>query len=309
VNNLDYYEGASPLGLSTFGISSLTGPNNPIQLIGLVIAAAANAQNPANPQNPVNDEITLKEEGAGKTALSATIPPTPTPLTPPPPPTPGKTEKLYSNANGVITQATTLQSLDGFESVLIGTGIVAHDAEGKTPASITITAIPAENLPGTPPGYAFSFAGRAYDLQPDGATFSPAISIRFAAPDKQFGQEFIVKTYDHATGTWQDVPTKYNPSDGSITAEISHLCCFALFTKTVTAQPALAHTPAPPQVTPTKFIPISSSSSVSNFMGMIQWLVKTIIEYPIIVIGAITLTVAIFLYGRKRRRDRLMGLR
>ena len=306
VENLDYYEAVSPGGLSTFGLSSFTGNNNPIQLIGLIISSRANPEQQYNPDAPISDT---------KTGQTPPIPPTPTPLASPTPLTPppsqnlGRTEKLYSNANGVITQATMLQSLDGFATVTIGTGVVAHGADGKPPLSITMTAIPADKLPGTPPGYQFSFAGRAYDIQPDGATFSPDISIRFAAPDKQFGQEFIVKTYDHATGTWQDVPTKYNPNDGTITAQVSHLCIFALFTKTVTAQPAIDHTPAPPQVTHTKVEPISAGSSMSNFVGMFQWGIKKLVENPLIVIGVITLAVVVFLYGRKRRRDRLMGLR
>ncbi len=36
-HNLDYFEADSPLGLSTFGISSLTGNNNPFQMITLIL--------------------------------------------------------------------------------------------------------------------------------------------------------------------------------------------------------------------------------------------------------------------------------
>ena len=42
VNNLDYYEADSPLGLSTFGISSLTGNNNPFQMVAFVAAQVVN---------------------------------------------------------------------------------------------------------------------------------------------------------------------------------------------------------------------------------------------------------------------------
>jgi PKD repeat protein len=48
VNNIAYYEADSPLGLSTFGISSFTGNNNPFQIIAFVatnvVNQAANAQ-------------------------------------------------------------------------------------------------------------------------------------------------------------------------------------------------------------------------------------------------------------------------
>ncbi len=65
---------------------------------------------------------------------------------------------------------------------------------------------------------------------------SPGISISFIIPNVQFGQELIVKMFDHASGTWQDVPSSINPETGIITAHISHFCCFALFAETVTPE-------------------------------------------------------------------------
>jgi hypothetical protein len=48
LTNLDYYEADSPRGFSTFGVSSLTGSNNPFQIIAFVatnvVNQAANAQ-------------------------------------------------------------------------------------------------------------------------------------------------------------------------------------------------------------------------------------------------------------------------
>ena len=48
VNNLDYFEADSPLGLSTFGLSSLTGNNNPFQMIIFAIETVINPENPAH---------------------------------------------------------------------------------------------------------------------------------------------------------------------------------------------------------------------------------------------------------------------
>jgi hypothetical protein len=48
VTNLDYYEADSPRGFSTFGVSSLTGSNNPFQIVAFVavqvVNQASNAQ-------------------------------------------------------------------------------------------------------------------------------------------------------------------------------------------------------------------------------------------------------------------------
>jgi hypothetical protein len=43
VQNLDYYEADSPLGLSTIGISATTGNNNPFQMIAFVATKAVNS--------------------------------------------------------------------------------------------------------------------------------------------------------------------------------------------------------------------------------------------------------------------------
>ena len=199
-DNLDYFEAESPLGLSTFGISSLTGNNNPFQMITLILTEIISP-----PENlPSSDSSNTYVPGAVGTQ-NTTSPVTTLSI----PQDQGKTAKIYSNAKGVVTQATALQSTDGFATVNIGTGVVAIDAEGKPLSSITIKALSSENLPNASPGASYSFAGRAYELLPDGATFSPGISISFTAPDVQFGQEIVVKTFDHASGTWQDVPRQH----------------------------------------------------------------------------------------------------
>ncbi len=63
VNNLDYFEADSPLGLSTFGISSLSGNNNPFQIIAFVAAQVISP-----PSNPVllPREVPGEVVGAGR---------------------------------------------------------------------------------------------------------------------------------------------------------------------------------------------------------------------------------------------------
>ena len=294
VENLDYYEADSPLGLSTFGLSSLTGNNNPFQMITLILTDIISP-----PENPPSDGGDTYVPGAGAPQnTTSSMTPLPTPRDP------GNTAKIYSNAQGVVTQATTLQSTDGLATVTIDTGIVAHDAEGKPLSSITIRALPAENLPDASPGAFYSFAGRAYELLPDGATFSPDISISFVIPDVQFGKGLIVKMFDHASGTWQDVPGSINPETGIITARTSHFCCFALFAETGTPESIPSGTPVPQP--PKANAP--APTAMSTFVGMILWVAELIQKNIVIFAGIIILAVAIFFYGRKRRRDRLMYL-
>jgi PKD repeat protein len=288
VKELDYFEADSPRGLSTFGLSLLSGSGNPFQLITLTIASHIGLGGGG---------------GSAPVAVQNTVAPE---IKPPTLPDPGKTAIIYANPQGVITQTTTLQSTDGLASVTIGEGIVAKDSIGKALSSIAIKAISAEDLHAIPTGSAFAFQGMAYDLQPDNATFSPAIIINYTVPQARWGQEFIVKTFDTTSGTWQDVPTRYNPNTGIVTAEVSHFCCFALFAKAVAPSPTI--TSAPTQL-PARVVAPPPPTAMSTFSGMILWFIDLVTKNVLVVAGIVILAVALFLYGRKRRRDRVMYLR
>jgi hypothetical protein len=167
--------------------------------------------------------------------------PTPTPeITPPVAPPEitssvvsdtGKTAKIYSNQKGIISQPTTLRSTDGLVNVSFGMGIAAMHSSGNPLSSISITQIPVEDLSAGSPGAALSFTGMAYNLQPDGATFNPPIPLSFTVPQADWEGEYVVQEYDTTTGTWLALPGNYNPETGIITVQVSHFCCFALFSK------------------------------------------------------------------------------
>jgi LPXTG-motif cell wall-anchored protein len=48
---------------------------------------------------------------------------------------------------------------------------------------------------------------------------------------------------------------------------------------------------------------------MSTFSGMILWIIDMMTKNVLIIAGIVILAVALFLYGRKRRRDRVMYLR
>ena len=235
-----------------------------------------------------------------KTTQTPDIKPTSLPET-------GKTARLYANDHGVITQATTLQAADGLASVFIRRGVVVKNSTGAVPSSITINSLPADTLPGIPDGSGFSYAGMAYDLQPDGCTFSPAISLNFTIPQARWGQEFMVRTYDETTMTWLEVPTTYNPDTGIVTAELSHFCPVALFARAVIPEPPDAAADMPTQIPATPAAP-PAPTAFSTFSSMILWVIDSAIKNIILTAGLVILVVAVFLYGRKRRRDRIMYL-
>jgi hypothetical protein len=289
VDSLDFFTANTSQGLSTFGLSSLTGGNNPFQLITLTIISVIS-------EPPKLDEINTPTNPAVKSTIPVTLQTPAVPATIPVPADPGKTAKIYANAQGVITQETTLQSTDGLASFTLGLGIAAKDDSGKPLESISITRTPETSLPAAPPGGALSFAGMAYDLQPDGATFSPSIPVSFTVPQAQWGKEFTLQEYDRASGTWQALPSKYDPQTGTITADVSHFCCFGLFAKSVTpsSTPAAVNEPVK---APTK-APVPPPTAMSTFSGMVLWITQN----PLVIAGIIILVGVVVFYEQKKRR-------
>jgi beta propeller repeat protein len=290
VKNLDYFEIDSPHGLSTFGLSSLSGSGNPLQLITLTVTSHVNP--PSSP--PVDTDSGIQGgagAGAGKVAVITTTP-TPTPTLTSALPDPGKSAKVYTNAQGVVTQETRLQSSDGRATVTIPESVVAKDAGGKPLTEITLKALPSGTLPEIPTGSVFTFAGMAYELGPDGATFSPPVSLSFTIPQAQWGQDYIMKTFDEKSGTWQDLPASFDAATGTITAPVSHLCIFALFAEPRAAPVTLGtplSTPAPavPQV---KVQP--PTTAVSIFTSMVGWVADLVVNNIIPFVAFIFLGVA-----------------
>ena len=117
------------------------------------------------------------------------------------------------------------------------------------------------------------------------------------------GQTYVVRTFDHVTGVWQEVPTDYNSETDVVTAQLSHFCVVALFARTDTPAPSAEVTGIP---TPAITIAPPPPTPFSTFYGMMLWIVELIIKNAMIVAGLVILAVALLLYGRKRRRDRIM---
>ena len=165
--------------------------------------------------------------------------------------------------------------------------------------SISITRIP--DLPAAPTGEALSFAGMAYELQPDGATFSPSVSLSFTIPQEQWGKEYVIQEYDHATDTWLDLPSRNDPQTGTITVQISHLCCFALFAKSTGLQKA--ENPGPTLVvTPEKTIIVSSKSSLSTNFEMYGWILSMIVQNPVTLVIMLAALAMVAYFGWYKRR-------
>ena len=289
-NHLEYFKADIPLQysyLTSFALAKLSGSGNPFQLVTLTIVSYI---------NPGSD--------SGGTYIPADVEHTPAPeVKPTAIPDSGKTAKIYSTIKGVITQATTLQSLDGLATLFVEVRIVAKDSNGTALSSITINSIPEGSVPGISNSSAFTYAGMAYELLPDGCSFSPSVHINFSVAQASWGQNYVVRTFDHVTGVWQEIPTVYDPETGVVTAQLSHFCYVALFARTDTPAPSAEATIIP---TPSVAIAPPPPTAISTFTGMMIWIAELVTKNVMIVAGLVILAVALFLYGRKRRRDRIM---
>lgn len=290
---LDYFEAEVPEYFTTFGVAPLTGSGNPFQLITLSVTSHVNPPAPnVNPATESDSDIPGQGAAAPAKITGATAAPTS-------PPAKvlmdsGRSAKVYTNPQGVVTQATRLQSSDGRAAISLPLGVVAKDAGGNPLEEISISVLPSESLPAVPSGAVFTFAGMAYDIGSDDATFSPPVTLTFTLPQAPGEPDYTVKSFDRKSGTWVNLPTTLDPVTGIVTVEVSHLCCFALFTQPQAVSPAPAATSIPlPPASQVKAQP--PSSAVSIFMNMIAWAAGMVLNNLVLLVAFIILTIALAL--------------
>ena len=298
-SGLDYYEADIPENasyLSTFALAHLSGSGNVFQMVYLGVV-----QHFVDIQSSTDSSYglvagTAKGSGQGLTSKQdQQAAPAPE----------AKSVDLFINDQAVVTQTTILQSPDQLATLSIGQGVVAKDSAKNPLSSVTIASasMSASGIPESLQGSTFRFAGIAYNLQPDGATFSPAATITFTVPQAQWSQHYMVKEWDPLAQVWVDLPTTYHPESGTISASVSNFCIIALFSDTITPSPT------PPRITvqtplPT-IAPPQPTSPFSIFYGMVAWLADMIMKnlYLFLIVAAIV--VAFYINRRRKGRDPL----
>lgn len=109
VNNLDYYEADSPLGMSTFGLSAFTGNNNPFQLVTLAITEHVEPAPPSQPNTAAGESDTVQTVApAASPAPTAAAPPK---AAPPAPPASTAAATLIATQEATATEAPTAAPL------------------------------------------------------------------------------------------------------------------------------------------------------------------------------------------------------
>jgi beta propeller repeat protein len=150
---------------------------------------------------------------------------------------PGEAEpgRLPLGETGLVERFVRVSSPDGVVSLAIVEGVRAVDAAGNPLRAVTIEHLDSADVPPVPGVGAYAFAGYACLLGPEGAAFSPPVTLAFNFTEGEWdtvsgGQNRLVaQWYNRSTETWEEVPTTIYPETRSIAAEVSHFSLYALF--------------------------------------------------------------------------------
>jgi hypothetical protein len=296
--NLDHFRVTSPSGLSKFALAHLGGSGNVFQMVYLGISDYISS--------PPSDETGTGGNppggtGGGQEAAAVQDQPQPASL-PAPPAGPGA--DLFINSQGVITQATILQAPDNSAEISIGQGVTALDVNGDPLLSVSMDALSEREIAGMPSSGIMTFAGRAYEFLPDGATFSPAVTVTFTLPEARWGDLYTIRQYDGAAGVWNDLATTYNPDTGKVTASVSHFCIIALFSEPVPGTPAAAATTVVTR--PAPVLTPAPTNALGIFYNMMVFVAGILAKNLYAVLIVVVLVAAlVYFRGRRGKLDRI----
>ena len=156
------------------------------------------------------------------------------PAAAPPPPSEVTDVSALVTAEGVFAEDVIALSADGVVELAIDEGTVGL-IEGEPLSEITIT-----ETDRPPQRYYVNGIGLVYDFEPDGATFSPPITLTFEydpdlIPAGVAEESLVIAMWDEAAGVageWVDLVCTVDPVANVITASVSHFTPFAVIAYT-----------------------------------------------------------------------------
>jgi hypothetical protein len=167
---------------------------------------------------------------------------------------PGVTNiKIYTNSEGLFNIAAMIKSEDGKVILNIASGVSARTKDNSALTNIKI--IPMVNQPSSFGDY--KFIGLAYEITPEGATFSPAITLTLDynpadLPENIDLSSVTIVRYNPTTEKWEPVSSEHNRSQSIVSANIEHFSNYAILGKITQSTPTPTITTPPTTTTPTK---------------------------------------------------------
>jgi hypothetical protein len=165
---------------------------------------------------------------------------------------------------GVFLRDAVITSEDGSVTIFIPSQTKGLGPDGKPIFKITADPI---DPPPAPEGMHIL---AAFDLEPDGATFSPGIQITIAFDPTEVaaGETVAIAFYNEATGTWDFVEGTVN-TDGTASFNVDHFTVFAVLTDMADQSATdAASTPAPTTTSAASHTDESEGISTAAWIGI-----------------------------------------
>jgi len=133
-------------------------------------------------------------------------------------------------SDGIALDDIALTSVDGMLTLAIDSGTTVL-TEDETPLeSLEAVEVFKGDWPEPPEGKAIL---TAFNFGPDGATFSPDVSITIEYDPEQLPEgvaeeDLVIASYNSTTGEWEYFPVSVNVENNTVTAEVSHFTVFTI---------------------------------------------------------------------------------
>ena len=182
----------------------------------------------------------------------------------------GNTSEYRISRDGNLEQPVEVSSEDGIVTISLGEGTSCLDKDGKKLESILVS----EETDLSSLSENYHIIGKAYKLEPEGATFNPSLSLTLgyeddAIPENVTEAGIYIAYYNATAGTWVSLTSQVNTQNNTVTAPVSHFTTFAIV-GTATLPPQAEFTVASLDVTPEQVKPgqeVTASVNVTNTGG------------------------------------------
>ena len=148
---------------------------------------------------------------------------------------PGGSLLDYIDENGVFTADITAESEDGKCWITINEGIIGLAEDGKPLSEISIVEV--AELPPLPEDFQASVIGLAYDVELDGATFEPPMTLTLEydeslIPEAVDEENLVIAMWAEQIDEWFNLDGTVDAENNTITTEIGHLTDFTILAYT-----------------------------------------------------------------------------
>ncbi len=149
-------------------------------------------------------------------------------------PPPGTTDvRDFVGIDGIFTKTAVATSVDGKCKLTLAEGVKGLTGEGRPLTQITVMQMGA---PPAPPQNS-SIMGYAYDLGPNGTSFTPPITLVFnydesLIPGGVAEKNLVIAMTDEAATKWNALNSTVSQENNTITTNVSHFTAFAILAYT-----------------------------------------------------------------------------